>query len=92
LQLATAALGISGYKAERGNHHYRTIDSLAHTLGTDATTIRKFDMFRKKRNVSDYEHADTISDAEADAMRRLAEKLRVDLTTWIDRNHPSYKV
>jgi len=60
-------------------------------LGTDAVTVQKFDVFRKKRNVSDYEHADTISDAEADDMRRLAEKLRADLTAWIGKNHSPYK-
>ena len=38
LQVASAALAISGYQAERANHHYRVIDSLAHTLGTDAAT------------------------------------------------------
>ena len=48
LQLATAALSISGYQAERSNHHYRVIDSLAHTLGVDPLTIRKFDTFRKR--------------------------------------------
>ena len=32
LQLATAALAVAGYQAERMNHHYWAIDSLAHTL------------------------------------------------------------
>ena len=90
LQLASAALAISGYKAERANHHYRVIESLAHTLGADTRTIKKFDAFRKKRNISDYEQADIVSDAEADDMRRLAEKLHIDLTTWIRKNHPDY--
>src|SRR5712691_3923125 len=75
LQLASAALAISGYQAERANHHYRVIESLAYTLGTDAATIKKFDTYRKKRNISDYERADTISDAEADDMIALAERL-----------------
>jgi hypothetical protein len=61
LQIATAALAASGYQAERANHHYRVIDSLSLTLGTDAGSIKKFDIFRKKRNISDYERADTIS-------------------------------
>ncbi len=49
LQLATAALAASGYQAERANHHFRVIDSLSLTLGTDAETIKKFDIFRKRR-------------------------------------------
>jgi len=31
------------------------IDSLSLTLGIDAGSIKKFDIFRKKRNISDYE-------------------------------------
>jgi hypothetical protein len=91
LQLASAALAISGYKADRSNHHYRVIDSLTHTLGTDSLSVKKFDTFRKKRNISDYERADTISDAEARDMQLLAEKLRSDLVAWIQTNHPNYK-
>src|SRR5205807_308274 len=68
LQLASAALAVSGYQAERANHHYRVIDSLSHTLGTDAPTVTQFDTFRKKRNISDYERAGAISDADADEM------------------------
>ncbi len=47
LQIATAALAASGYQAERANHHYRVIDSLSLTLGTDAGSIKKFDIFEK---------------------------------------------
>lgn len=41
--------------------------------------------------VSDCEHEDMISDAEASDMRRLAEKRRADLTRWIDINHSAYR-
>src|SRR5713226_8399067 len=76
LQLANAALAASGYQVERGgNQHYRLIDSLSLTLGTDSATIKKFDIFRKKRNVSDYERADTVSETEVQEMRSIAEKL-----------------
>jgi hypothetical protein len=92
LQLATAALAIAGYQAERSSHHYRVIESLALTLGTDAATIKKLDMFRKKRNISDYEQVDTISDFEADDVRRLAERLRADIENWIRKVHSTYGV
>ena len=91
LQLATAALVASGFQAERVNHHYRVIDSLSLTLGTDAETIKRFDIFRKKRNITDYERADTISDIEADEMHRLAERLRRDIFAWISENYPDLK-
>ena len=68
LQLATAALAAAGYEAERANHHYRVIQSLEFTLGLDATAIGKFDVFRKKRNITGYEKADAISETEAEAL------------------------
>ena len=91
LQIATAALAASGYQAERANHHYRVIDSLSLTLGTDAGSIKKFDIFRKKRNISDYERTDTISASDVEEMRSLAEKLRVDFEAWRQKNHPQLK-
>ena len=91
LQLASAALAAAGYQAERSNHHYRVIESLGLTLGVDAATIKLFDTFRKKRNISDYERTGGVSDLEADEMRRLAERLRVDVEVWIRKNHPQKK-
>lgn len=88
LQLATAALAASGYQAERANHHYRVIDSLNLTLGTDGETVKKFDIFRKKRNIADYERAGAISGREVEEMRSLAQKLRADFEVWIRNKHP----
>jgi len=88
LQPATAALAAAGYEAERVNHHYRVIHSLEFTLGIDSTVIRKFDIFRNKPNISDYERADTISETEAGEMRQLAETLRGSVASWIRKIHP----
>ena len=88
LQLATAALVASGFQAERVNHHYRVIDSLSLTLGTDAETIKRFDIFRKKRNISDYERPGAISVREVEEMRLLAARLRADFEAWIRSEHP----
>ena len=57
LQLATAALAATGYRAAREAHHYLVIQSLAYTTGTKADLVAQLDGFRKKRNVSDYERA-----------------------------------
>jgi hypothetical protein len=90
LQLASAALAAAGYKAERANHHYRVIHSLEFTLGVEASLIRKFDVFRKKRNITDYERADTISETEAAEMRELAEALRRSVDAWLRKNYPQF--
>src|SRR6059058_1167830 len=57
LQAATAALAAAGFRASREQHHYRVIQSLRETLGTDAQTVNAFDAFRKKRNAAGYDQA-----------------------------------
>jgi len=63
---------------------------LAFTIGLEAVTIRKFDVFRKKRNIADYERADTISELEANEMRELAGLLRTKVEAWIKKEHPQF--
>ena len=88
LLLATVALAASGYRTTRESHHYRLIQSLAHTIGADSTTIKRFDAFRKKRNISGYERTGIISDHEVEEMIALATQLRDDVVEWLRKNHP----
>ena len=87
LQAATAALAAAGYRASRDQHHYRVIQSLRETLRIDVQTVNTFDAFRKKRNVTGYERIGLVSDADADAMRALAVRLRDDVLEWLKKNH-----
>lgn len=87
LQAAAAALAAAGYRASRDAHHYRVIQSLRETIGADATTVLTFDTFRKKRNTAGYDRAGLVSDADADAMRALAQRLRVDVIAWLGDYH-----
>jgi len=88
LQASTAALAASGYRALREAHHYRVIQSLAHTIKADAGFIALLDQFRKKRNVGGYEQAGMVSDQEAKEMADLALKLRQNVEKWLRENHP----
>jgi hypothetical protein len=88
LQAASAALAAAGYRATRDQHHYRVIQSLGETLATDDATVNMFDMFRKKRNTAGYDRAGLVSDADATAMRVLAQRLKADLLRWLKKNHP----
>jgi len=88
LQLATIALAAAGYRATRGMHHYRVIQSLAHTLKADSSLVAQFDQFRKKRNVAGYERAGMTSDQEADEMLDLAKRLRPMVVEWLEATHP----
>ena len=87
LQLATAALAASGYRSSREAHQYRIIQSMVFTIGGDKGLIQRFDQFRKKRNLSDYERAGLVSEQEADEMEDLARDLRKKVELWLKANH-----
>lgn len=72
----------------RGAHHYRVIHSLAYTVKSDAGLVSLSDQFRKKRNISEYDHIGMISDQEAKEMIDLANQLRKDVEDWLRKNHP----
>jgi hypothetical protein len=88
LQAATAALAAAGYRAARDNHHYRVIQSLEFTTAPDTKLIATFDGFRKKRNVSSYDVAGSVSDKEADEILKLATGLRTEVEKWIRATRP----
>jgi hypothetical protein len=87
LQAATVALAAAGYRVARDSHHYRVIQSLRETIGIDAGAVATFDAFRKKRNITGYERIGLVSDADADAMRALAVRLREDVVAWLTKHH-----
>jgi hypothetical protein len=60
-QAATAALAAAGYRAARDNHHYRVIQSIEFTVAPGQKFVATFDGFRKKRNVSSYDVAGSVS-------------------------------
>jgi hypothetical protein len=88
LQCATAALAAAGYRPGREAHHYRTIQSLAHSIGAEAKVVAELDAFRKKRNVGDYERAGLVSEKEAAEMVAMPRQLRERVGTWLRRTHP----
>src|SRR5207237_9878281 len=46
LLAATAALAASGYRATRDQHHFRVIQSLRFTIGSQQKLVDRFDAFR----------------------------------------------
>ena len=88
LQAATAALAASGYRAAREQHHYRTVQSLALTIGWPAAKVGRLDRFRKKRNIIGYETAGVVSEREAREMHDLAVALRDDVLAWLGKHCP----
>jgi hypothetical protein len=45
-------------------------------------------LFRKKLNLSTYEHAQTVSDYEADLMKELAEIIYDKVINWLKEKYP----
>jgi len=88
LQAATAALAACGCRAGREAHHYRVVQSLAHTIGASPALVARLDAFRKKRNVGSYERAGAVSDQEAGEMLALAEQLGEKVRKWLRTKHP----
>ncbi|OGL59638.1 MAG: hypothetical protein A3J27_15070 [Candidatus Tectomicrobia bacterium RIFCSPLOWO2_12_FULL_69_37] len=88
IQVAAAALAASGFRPSREAHHYRVIQSLAHTIGAEARLIVQLDQFRKKRNVGEYERAGAVSEREAEEMAALARVFRRDVERWLRAQHP----
>ncbi len=74
--------------AAGANHHYWSIQSLAFTLQPDVQTIKKFDNFRRKRNISDYERIGMVSEREVSEVIDLAKNLKTMLDQWLPENHP----
>jgi hypothetical protein len=88
LNAATAALSASGYRADRDQHHFRTLQSLEYTVGLQPAVLRQLDGFRKKRHVSTYDPAGSVSDLEVREIVHLASSLLEQIVSWLRSEHP----
>jgi hypothetical protein len=88
LQCAKAALAAAGFRASKEAHHYRVIQSLKYTLKIEDKRILTLDIFRKKRNVSEYNHAGSITAKELREITDFAEALRNTTEVWIASEYP----
>ncbi len=78
LQLATIVLYAAGYRAGRGeSKHYRVIQALPMVMGPRFSYKRDYlDNCRRKRNVSEYDTAGTISVKEAEDLLRTVNEFK----------------
>lgn len=89
LQSAKAALATAGFRTARGpDAHSRTIESLAFTVGVEASTVRRLQVFRRRRNSTEYDHAGVTSDAEADEVHAVAVVVRDAVVARIRATRP----
>lgn len=89
LQLATLVLYVAGYRTGRGeSKHFRVIQALPLVLGQEFVAARDYlDNCRRKRNVSEYDTAGTISVKEADDLLRTVRELKAKIEHWLLKNH-----
>ena len=89
-QLATIVLYAAGYRAGRGkSKHYRVIQALPFAMGQQFSTMRNYlDNCRRKRNVSEYDAAGTISKKEAEDLLQTVAEFKIEVVRWLKKNHP----
>ena len=89
LQLATTILRATGYRPGRGeSQHYRTIQAIPHVMGESHSEIRDFfDNARRKRNISEYDAAGTVSEKETmdliDVVRDFRVRGEIPSPVWV---------
>lgn len=94
LQLCKMAIACAGYRLTVGvGHHQKTFETVkSAVMTTDAETLADyFEICRRKRNVIDYDAADTISETEANELLKKAGEFQVLVEDWIAANHSSFK-
>lgn len=88
LRAAQAALAASGYRVSRAaSAHRRTIDSLRITVGLEPELVRHLDVFRRRRNITEYDRAGMTSADEAAEMHELAIEVRDRVVAWLREQH-----
>ena len=90
LQLATLVLLAAGYRTGRGeSKHYRVIQAVPLVMGDDLNVVRDYlDNCRRKRNVSEYDAAGTISEKELSDLLEMVRNFKNQVEVWLRKNHP----
>jgi hypothetical protein len=91
LQLATVVLYAAGYRSGRGeSKHYRVIQALPLVMGQNYSSKRDYlDNCRRKRDVSEYDAAGTISAKEVEDLLLAVTDFKAEVLTWLKENHPA---
>lgn len=88
LKLCTILLYANGYRAKRNEHHFRTLKSLAVTLGdTRRGDADYLEACRVKRNTVEYDYAGGVTESEAEELFRFAVEMRSEVIDWLTLEH-----
>lgn len=89
LQAALAALAANGFRpdTQRPGHHMTVVQSLPKTIGLSNDRMVVLDVFRRKRNLSDYS-GDWIDEASTQSCITEAKALLGDVEAWLSKHRP----
>jgi hypothetical protein len=89
LKLCTILLYAEGYRPERRNAHYRTLQALPEILDPDRTRDADYlDTCRIKRNTVEYDLAGQTSPEEAEELIQFSLELKESVLQWLRAKHP----
>jgi len=89
LTLCNILLYSEGFRAARESHHYRVIQSLQLTLGTEhRADIEYLEACRRKRNIIEYEIPGAVTEENAKELIDFVVRFRADVIDWLSRHHP----
>jgi hypothetical protein len=93
LQLGLTALRANGLRPDsRGGHHILALQTLDTSIGFPKEQLRVIDQFRRRRAEGLYDDRFDPSEAEANALIEMAQRIKVHLETWLTREHPEWGV
>lgn len=89
LKLCTVLLYAKGYKAERSLQHHRTIQALPLILGSERKNDADYlDSCRTKRNIVEYDYVGGATRDNALELIEFVKALKVDVESWLEKEHP----
>ena len=90
LTLGTILVRACGYRVERSNHHYRTLQAISLILGEEYSADRQFlDVCRKKRNELSYCRVGIASERDLEELQEVLSRLREVVRQWLASHHPA---
>lgn len=93
LQLSKMAIACAGYRIATGvGHHQKTFEAVKLALGAPSEKLADyFEVCRRKRNFIDYDHAEVVTEGEADELLEKAQEFQDLVEEWIAGNYPAFK-
>ena len=91
LTLCNVLLYSEGYRASREAHHYRVIQSLQLTLGSEhRADIEYLEACRRKRNIIKYEVPGAATEENARELIEFVIHFKTIVMDWLRKKHPQF--